>query len=437
MKINILLLSLISVVSAIPLQSDVTEVIPSTTNDEIIPTSELSEYSDLSINVGEETYVENVDEDSYDEIRELNLFEATKENVKILGRALYLEDNNSLWFGLTNTGVEYKFTGKTTSLSVTADSGSSSVDNPARIVIYADGSLYLDTFTTDIENEFVVEFKEIAEHTVRLMKISECTCGTLRLNEIKADSNVIEPTASADKKIEFIGDSITSAYGVDAPEGTFSSKTEDGTKTFAYKTAQKFHADSSMVSFSGFGIISGYIETGIRNVYSTVPQYYDKLGVSSFQFGNETALMQEVEWDANEFKPDLIVINLGTNDISYLRFINDEERKESESDAFAVEYERFIGQIRAIHPDAEILCTLGIMGQDLYYEIEKAVNNYRANTGDLKVNAFEFNNQNIEKNGKNIDWHPAPQSHIDAAHELVNEIEKLYGWTSDSNVNID
>jgi hypothetical protein len=372
-----------------------------------------------------------------EKVKALNSFRATEDNVKILGRANYLEDINSLWFGLTNTGVEYKFTGKTTSLSITADSGSSSVDNPTRIIIYADGSIYLDTFTTEVENEFVVNFDEVAEHTVTLMKVSECTCGTLRLNEIKADSKTIKPTAAASKKIEFIGDSITSAYGIDASEGTFSPKTEDGTKTYAYKTAQKFNADSSMVSFSGYGIISGYTETGIRGVKETVPQYYDKLGVSFFKFGNETAEMQSYPWDASRFEPDLVVINLGTNDSSYLRYINDEAKVQSESDAFAVEYESFIAQIRATHPDAEILCTLGIMGQELYYEVEKAVESYRANTGDLKVNAFKFNVQDIEKNGKNIDWHPAPQSHIDAAHELIDEIEKLYGWIPDSIVNID
>ncbi|OUM68768.1 carbohydrate esterase family 2 protein [Piromyces sp. E2] len=435
MKINILLLTLLSVVSAIPVQNNV-ESLPSLTNSELTPISELSDLENLPINVDDEISIEEEDDSDY-ETNELNSFTATKDNVKILGRALYLDDINSLWFGLTNTGVEYKFNGKITSLSITADTGSSSIDNPARIVIYADDSLYLDTFTTEVENEFVVEFRESAEHTVRLMKISECTCGTLRLNEIKADSNIIEPTMAASKKIEFIGDSITSAYGIDAPEGTFSSKTEDGTKTYAYKTAQKFNADSSMVSFSGFGIISGYSDNGVRDTFSTVPHFYDKLGVSYFNFYNKTASMHEVEWDANEFKPDLIVINLGTNDSSYIRNIKEEERKISEADAYADEYEKFIGQIRSIHPDAEILCTLGIMGQELYYEVEKAVNNYRANTGDMKVNAFKFNNQDIEKNGKNIDWHPAPQSHIDAAHELVNEIEKRYGWVSDSNVNID
>ena len=405
MRISVLLLSLLSVVSAIPVENTV-EGFPSIT-------------------------------DSTDNVQVLNSFRATEENVKILGRANYLDHINSLWFGLTNTGVEYKFTGKTTSLNITADTGSSNVDNPARIIIYADGSIYLDTFTTEVENEFVVNFDEVGEHTVRLMKVSECTFGTLRLNEIKADSETIEPTASASKKIEFIGDSITSAYGIDATEGSFSTKSEDGTKTYAYKTAQKFNADSSMVSFSGYGIISGYTGDGIRNVKETVPQYYNRLGASSFYFGNEIAEMQSYIWNASKFEPDLIVINLGTNDNSYLGSIKEKERVQYESNAFSVEYERFIIQVRATHPNAEILCTLGIMGQELYNEIEKAVENYKAYSGDSKVNAFKFNVQDIGKNGKNIDWHPSQQSHIDAAHELIDEIEKLYGWIPDSNVNID
>jgi len=372
------------------------------------------------------------------ETSEVNSFKPSKENVKILGRAKYDEEGGYLWFGTTTAGIEFKFKGKTATIEVYADSSSRESSNPARYAIYADNKLYVDDLISKENSELTVEFDKSGEHVVRFIKLSECANGTLRITGVKANASKIQPTEPGKKKIEFIGDSITCGYGVDGTEGAFSTKTEDGSKTYAYKVAQKFDADFSLFAFSGFGIISGYTTDGKRNTVSTVPQYYDKLGFSWYtQFGSDNTQIKETDWDFNNFVPDLIVINLGTNDGSYLNSVAGEDNKESEREAFAAEYEVFLGTVRSAYPDADILCTLGIMGQDLYPQIEQAVESYRKNTGDKKVNAFKFNQQDVNKNGKGIDWHPAPQSHVDAAYELIEEIETLYGWTADPNVNID
>ncbi|ORX59320.1 hypothetical protein BCR36DRAFT_317432 [Piromyces finnis] len=360
------------------------------------------------------------------------IFKPTKDNVKIIGRANYDEEKGFLWFGLTDSGIEYKFTGKQTTIDLEVDG------DPARFKIFTDGELYSVTLLSKKEEVDIV-FDEASEHVVSLIKISECAQSTVRIYGIKSDSDKIEPTSANSKKIEFIGDSITCAYGVDGTDkDTFSTKNEDGTKSFAYKVAKKFNADYSMVSYSGFGIISGYTVDGERNTISALPQYYDKLGFSYWnQFGSDITQIKTVSWNSEDFIPDLIVINLGTNDNSYMQGIKSSEKKKSEVAAFVAEYQEFIGKIRSTYPDSEILCTLGIMGQELYPQVEEAVNNYKAETGDEKVNAFKFNVQNIAKNGKAVDWHPAHQSHVEAAYELIEEIETLYGWTADSSVNIE
>lgn len=55
-------------------------------------------------------------------------------------------------------------------------------------------------------------------------------------------------------------DSITCGYGVDDEDRShqFSTKTEDATKAYAYKTAQLLNADYSLVSYSGHGVVLGY-----------------------------------------------------------------------------------------------------------------------------------------------------------------------------------
>ncbi|ORX84897.1 hypothetical protein BCR32DRAFT_291057 [Anaeromyces robustus] len=367
----------------------------------------------------------------------LRAFEPTKENVKVLGRANY--QDGYLWFALTNAGIEYKFTGKTTVINVTGDTTSYGEENPARIKIYADNKLYLDTILTEKDTDFTVNFDKAGSHVVTFLKVSEAERGSIRINEIKADAKKIKPTEDAAKKIEFIGDSITCAYGVDGVVGdVFSTRSEDGTLSYAYKTAQKFHADVSMVAYSGFAILSCYAFTGERFTEAALPQYYDKLGYSfePNEFDDGVAQLQNTFWDYREFIPDLVVINLGTNDNSYFLSI-DESKVPDEKVAFIEEYEKFLAQIRANYPNAEILCVLGMMGQEVYPEIEQAVKNYTSKTGDKHVNAFKMNVQNTEENGLAVDGHPAAQSHVDATYELVGEIERLYGWKSDPKVNIE
>jgi len=381
------------------------------------------------------------DEGTEEEITEKytvqNTFEPTKDNVKIIGRANY--QDGYLWFGLTDSGIEYSFNGKTTTINVTADATAYSEDMPARIIIYADGNVYNDTVITQKITDFTVDFNRPGKHIVRFLKVSEAERGSIRINEISSDAKVIKPTAQKKLKIEFIGDSITCAYGVDGTLGeTFSTRTEDGTKSYAFKTAQKFHADYSIVAYSGFSILSCISFDGGRTPDSTVPPIYDRLGFSfgPNEFDDGVFQLQENKWDQQQFIPDLVVINLGTNDHTYFQTI-DPSKVPSETEAFIEAYEDFIAQIRNLYPNARILCVLGMMGQEVFPQIEEAVQKYTTKTGDELVKTFKLNVQNEEKNGLGIDGHPNTQSQIDATKELVGAIEDLFGWKSDPKVNIE
>ncbi|ORX65058.1 hypothetical protein BCR32DRAFT_330447 [Anaeromyces robustus] len=370
---------------------------------------------------------------------QLNSFKPTKDNVKILGRTLY--QNGSLWVSHTDSSIEFKFTGKICIIVISTDSiyGSLSEENPAHIFVYGDDKQYIDVITTKSIMELKIEFDEIAEHVIRLMKVSECHKGSIYINEIKTDSDSIRPTAAKNKKIEFIGDSITCAFGALDTEGEFTTRTEDGTKSYAYKVAQKFDVDYSIFGFSGYGIYSGFSFNGIRNPDFLVPPHYDKLGELKWNEEHPEAtniVMANIKWDASEFIPDLIVINLGTNDDLYVRYINDEKTKEIEKINFSNEYKKFIKHVRSIHPNSEILCTIGVMGQDFFPLIENVVSTYCKETNDNKINVFKFNIQNIEKNGIGIMDHPNALSQVDAAIELIEEIEKRYGWKSNPNIDI-
>ncbi len=366
----------------------------------------------------------------------LNAFEPTADNVKILGRAYYTGE--SLRFAQTAAGVEFETNASTVSFTLSGESGALSRPEPARMEIYIDGKLD-SLHDLGINGQVItVDLGEKADHIVRIIKTTESENGTVFLDEIAVDSDSIAPTPAKERKIEFIGDSITCGYGLGADKASehFTTKTEYGSRTYAYKAAQLLDADYSMVCFSGFGLVSGYTANGVKNEISLLPTYYEKCGLAwEDYYGGNTAGIDSVDWDFSQYVPDLIVINLGTNDNSYVSRGADADEKAARAQEYVDAYVAFLKQVRENNPDSEILCTLGTMGQELWAEVEKTVETYTAETGDTKVKAMEFDNQD-PNDGYGADYHPTEVTHAKAAHQLADYISAEYGWTIDETVDV-
>lgn len=348
-------------------------------------------------------------------------YKPTEENVKLLGRTAYIDD--ILYCALSGTGIEFSFTGTKCSITVKGDSGSTSssnADSHARVAVYVNGERVIDDMVDQSEEVYsVIDSETEVNATVSLVKLSESANSTIGIKEIKAAGAAIKPTPNKNMLIEFVGDSITCGYGVDDPDRNhhFSTKTEDVTKAYGYVTAQKLDADYSMVSLSGYGIISGYSGDGKKVAAQTLPQYYDKLGYSWNTNGSFSP--SNTEWDFGKRQPDVIVINLGTNDDSYTK--DNEELQEEYSAA----YTAFIKQIREKNPDSRILCVFGVMGDRLYPYVQKAVDRYAEETGDgSNVFSLKLDQQN-GRDGYGADWHPSATTHEKTAEAVSQEIKKI------------
>ncbi len=351
----------------------------------------------------------------------MNTIIPTWNNVKPLGRTMQLED--ALWLCLSGTGAE--FTAECTSLRVTM-AGDSAVTAPAnrvRLAIEVNGQRVVDDMLDAPEKTYDVWHSAAPESiTVRIIKLSESAMSTCAIKAITTDAQAIYPTPKKARSIEFIGDSITCGYGADdeVAEHNFTTSTENVTHSYAYKTAQALDADYSMVSFSGYGIISGYTGTGeSKMINQLLPTYYEKLGFSYASYKGRTPA--SVDWDFSAYTPDLVVINLGTNDDSYTGA--DPERQED----YRAQYTEFLKVVRRNNPNATILCTLGIMGDRLYPQVKSAVNAYTEETGDTNIACLKFDVQS-PADGYAADWHPSQLTHTKASEKLVKRIQQLMGW---------
>lgn len=343
-------------------------------------------------------------------------FLANDTNVKMLGRTYFY--NDALWFSLSGSGAEFEFTGTKAEITMVGDYMASS-QNRARFSIYVNNNLVIDDMLSDTEKTYnIFESKEEEVVHVKVIKLSESCNSTIGIKDINVVSeNGIHPSKNKTHKIEFIGDSITCGYGVDAKDQneSFKTDTEDFSKTYAYKTAEALDADYSVVSYSGYGVVSG-VTSGVKDTNQLVPKYYDKVGYSYGRF-NSSLDPASLLWDFNKFKPEVIVINLGTNDSTYC---TNEERKGEFIDA----YIDFLKDIRSKNPNAKILCTLGMMGDTLYNSVKKASILYSMETGDRNISAMKFDNQNMN-DGLGADWHPSNLTHTKAANKLTTRIKEL------------
>lgn len=344
-----------------------------------------------------------------------------KKDFKELGRTYY--DGGKIYCALSGTGVEFKFTGTECSVTVEGDSNSadpSQADNHARIAVYVNGERVVDDMVDNPSETYSVFSSDTEEDvTVRIIKLSESPMSTVAITDISTDGK-ITPTDNSEHLIEFIGDSITCGYGVDDEDRNhhFSTKTEDVTKAYAFKTAEALGTDWSMVSFSGYGVISGYSDGEKKVPEQSVPQYYEKLGYSWSP--NGSFVPADISWSFERL-PDVVVINLGTNDDSYCKNIPERCAE------FQAEYVNFLKTIRKNNPDAQIICTLGVMGNNLYKYIEAAAEEYTGETGDEKITCMMFDNQQ-ESDGIAADWHPTEATHKKAAEKLAAKIKEVMGW---------
>ncbi len=344
-------------------------------------------------------------------------------NLKPLGRTQLL--NNALWLCFSASGASFCFTGKRCAVTIAGDStaaDSAAADSQARIAIEVNGQRVVDDMIDTPEKTYTVfESDTEQEVTVSVIKLSESAMSTCAIKLIAADTEGrIQPAPAKAHRIEVVGDSITCGYGSDDLDGEhhFVTATEDATKAYAYKTAQALEADYSLVSLSGYGIISGYTADAKEKVDQILPRYYDKLGFCHNAYIGMKP--QEVDWNFS-FRPELVVINLGTNDDSYCLDHADRQLD------YQQQYTAFLGKVRALNPDAKILCVLGIMGDRLYPFVEKAVAEHCAKTGDDNIACMRFPVQ-LAEDGYAADWHPSVITHDKAAKLLTEEIRRLMGW---------
>ena len=336
-------------------------------------------------------------------------------STKHIGRTVY--QDGVLYPVQSGSGCEFRFTGKR--LDITVGCGrdiekSAPFCNKPRFAVLVNGRFSVKKVAEWAEETYTaVESPVPVTADIRIIKLSEAAFSVGTVRAAADDDAVISPAAEKPFRMEFIGDSITCAYGVDDSntQSAFATEAENAMKSYGYLAAEMLGAEYSLFAYSGHGIISGWTETGERNTREILVPYYGSAGFSYALAGGSSP--QDIPWDFGRLPADIVVVNLGTNDYSYCSA----NAGSGAVEEFGREYLRFLRTVREKNPGAEIIAALGIMNSDLYTQVGLAAETMRTE-GDSHVRSFRFTPQD-GRLGYGSNWHPSAETHLRAAEEIT------------------
>jgi lysophospholipase L1-like esterase len=246
-----------------------------------------------------------------------------------------------------------------------------------------------------------------SDHVVRLEKMAETQGGSSRLLGFSAAGGV-QPVRARSRQVEFVGDSYTVGYGNASHVRTCSPREirdrTDSQTAFGPVLARRLGADYRLVAYSGHGVVRNY-GGGVPG--SSLPVLYGRAVP-----GEPAAAASDPGW-----RPQLIVINLGTNDFSTPLKAGERWRSDAALRAdYRTAYRAFINRLRRGQPQARFV----LMAADAFAgevgQVAAALN--RANPG--LVTTLRFGG--LELTG--CDYHPSLGDHAKLANALEAHVGK-------------
>lgn len=281
-------------------------------------------------------------------------------------------------------------------------------------------------------NENIIKNVRIVKDTQAMNEDPGCI---LQIHSVKTDGEFM-PVEGKPYKIEFIGDSITSG------EGAIGAKAEEdwipmwfsAINNYCAMTAEVVNADYRIISQSGWGVLTSWDNNPNHNI----PGCYEK--VCGLLTGERNISLGALnDNDFATWQPDVVVVNLGTNDTGAFtnqewkdeitgethkqRLNEDGSFNEEDLNSFEKAVTDFLIKIRKYNKYAHIIWAYGMLDIPMLPAIYRAVDTYYKLTKDKKVSVFQLPGTTEETIGARS--HPGLLAHRKAAKELSGYIKTL------------
>lgn len=238
---------------------------------------------------------------------------------------------------------------------------------------------------------------ELGMHDIKIIRKSELEVANVFVSSVAVCGFISDKPEDKPVKIEFLGDNITTGYGV-LKEGNTSSNrfvySQDATKTYAYKTAERLNADISIIARQGIGAYIGTQNYNMNAIYPYTAYYYNK----------------NLLYDFN-YSPDIVVINLGTIDMQTYA------SKSVTLEQLKTGFSELLSTVRQHNEDAYIIWAYGMMTNEADDIIKSVI-------ADAGGEAEKYYSVKLPKNTNGDYGYPDEAGQAQAADALVEFIRE-------------
>lgn len=319
-------------------------------------------------------------------------------NIKLNGRCEKASDGIGLNFAAS--AIEFNTNSNNVLLEVSADEG-------VYYSVFVDGVLKTERALTEKGTNYIACARGLSDgtHNIKFVRVTEGRGGNLMTAvsiQLDEGKTLVSADAKSDVLIEFLGDSLTNGYG-NLTESTTTKasdlKYQNSLEAYPYLIAQKLGFDYRIVAMSGIALKE---RTDNNTKY---PAFYDFYSLESYHKDKSQKYTSSNPQDV-----DIVVVNLGTNDISKNLFNPNDDAQVEE---YANIYANLITNI-GYRTDTKIVFISGVSWchtqQDAY------------NAAKVKLNAAGYNNVYVydclsyQSGGEK---HPSAKEHQKVADVII------------------
>ncbi len=329
-------------------------------------------------------------------------FRADNPNVRYVGR-VQKSNAGEISFDWSGTYLTAKFTGSYCAIRI-SDTKRNYYN------VFVDNKLS-SVVTTHGKDSVVVLAQGLKRgvHSLFLQKRSEGEQGKTTIHgfELSKQEKFVAVDKKRERHIEFIGNSITCGYGTEglSKNEPFKAETENCNLAYGCIVSRYFDADYTLIAHSGRGAARNYGDTARVSKISM-----KDLMMNTFDGDNNQ------KWNFTEYTPDLVVINLGSNDFSTKPYPLKEE--------FLKAYDQIIVQIRKVYGDVPLLCVAPPKGPAFSY-----IQEYCSNSKDKNLHFAAYLN-GVYDNDSDLgsSGHPNYTGQQKIAMTLIPHISSIMYW---------
>ncbi len=324
--------------------------------------------------------------------------------VQVLGRYV-ATDTGGYTMGWPASGVAVRFRGTKMVITIT-DDGQGIMD---AVINGTQSALILKPGTKDYT---IVSDDTASLYDVALTRRTEAhDTGLFTIENVSVEGEILPRPVPA-HKILFIGDSITAGYGLrgNTHDCHYSPSSNAPLKTYAALSAQALDARMHLIAISGRGVVNNYGD----NSKPVMPRQMDNALPDT-----NGADVDGDKWEYGKFRPEVVVVALGTNDASSTSFT---------AAQFKSAYLDFARDIRARFPSAHIVLASGpIMDGEVGSAVIAGIDYAQTELKDTKVTRLH-----LTLSESQLKWscngHPGRDSQTKMARELSAHVAGLTGW---------